>query len=425
MPSSQEIQAVLSRTRTYLTETLLPFWIEKSPDPEYGGFLTYFDRHGKPTGETTKTFLMQIRMLYTMASAHRAGYGDGKCAERAEMGARFIAQHYWDEINEGWVWIADREGETTHADKIGYGQCFAVYAFSEYGLATGDTLGRDTAIKTHRAIGQHMADSQRGGYFEIMRPDWTPAPPGKQGGDRKSMDVHMHMMEALTTLYELTALPDHRQLLLETIDLIVSRMLHPEYGTGYIQFSLDFEPLSAILFDVEWGRDAEPEDGQAQPLDMTSPGHNVEFAWLLLHAADVLGIPRAEYAVVVRPLYDHCITYGMDPEYGGVYADVPMTRGPTRTEKQFWQQAEVLIGMLDAYALFGEDMYWAAFKNVYDFIFSKLVNMEAGGEWFERVDRQGSPIDDALGHAWKISYHTVRSMIQVVKRLELLLGRCV
>jgi hypothetical protein len=38
------------------------------------------------------------------------------------------------------------------------------------------------------------------------------------------------------------------------------------------------------------------------------------------------------------------------------------------------------------------------------------------------VDREGRPIDAALGHAWKISYHTVRSMIQVERRLRALAG---
>jgi mannobiose 2-epimerase len=78
--------------------------------------------------------------------------------------------------------------------------------------------------------------------------------------------------------------------------------------------------------------------------------------------------------------------------------------------------------MLDAYLLFRDEKYWEAFRNVYDFVFAKFVNMPAGGEWYERVDRVGRPIDDALGHAWKISYHTVRSMIQTVKRLKLIAG---
>ena len=51
---------------------------------------------------------------------------------------------------------------------------------------------------------------------------------------------------------------------------------------------------------------------------------------------------------------------------------------------------------------------------------AKFVNMDGGGEWYERLDREGNPIDAALGHEWKISYHTVRSMIQTVRRLKAL-----
>ena len=418
MPTRDEITDVLARTERYLTETLLPFWIERAPDPAYGGFLTYFDRHGRPTGETTKTFLMQIRMLYTLSSAYRAGYGAGRCADLARMGADFIREHYWDREHEGWIWVADREGRPTVTDKIGYGQCFALYAFSEYYLATGDARGREAAERTYAAICKHMADTRHGGYFEIMQPDWQPARPGRYGGDRKSMDVHMHMMEALTTLYEMTGSPTHRRRLLEVIDLLCAKMVRPDSGTGYIQFSLDFRPLPAILFAVEWGRDAEPEDGQQRPLDYTSYGHNVEFAWLLLHAADVLGLERGTYAGIVRRIFDHCVAWGIDREYGGVFVEGPHAAPPTLTEKQFWQQAEVLVGMLDAYLLFGDEVYWRAFRNVYDFVFAHFVNLDAGGEWYERVDRAGRPVDDALGHAWKISYHTVRSMVQVVERLR-------
>jgi len=420
MPPRAEILSILQRTETYLSDTLLPFWIGRSPDPEFGGFLTYFDRHGQPTGETTKTFLMQIRMLYTMSSAHRFGYGHGRCAELATQGAHFIADHYWDLRHDGWFWIADRTGNPTVLDKVGYGQCFAIYAFSEYFLATGDPLGQEMALRSYDAVCRHMADTRHGGYLELLERDWTPKPPGAFGGDRKSLDVHMHMMEALTSLYEMTHSPTHRRRLQEVIDLILARMLHPQNGLGYIHFTYDFTPLPRIIFATEWGRDARPTEGQAAPLDQTSPGHNVEFAWLLLHATDILGLPRATYSDVLRRLCDHCIEFGIDHEYGGVYADVPMNRPTTLTDKQFWQQAEVLIGMLDAYALLQDEKYWQAFRNVYDFVFDRLVVLEAGGEWYERVDRFGRPVDDALGHAWKISYHTVRSMVQSIRRLRTL-----
>ncbi len=423
MPGQDQITEIARHLQSYLTEYLLPFWIGRSVDSNVGGFLTYFDREGRPTGETTKTFLMQIRMLYTMASAHRAGYGGGDCAELAAMGAEFIIGHYWDDANEGWNWIADRSGNPTNRSKIGYGQCFAMYAFSETYMATGDVQSREAAERTYAAVCKHMADTRYGGFFEIMQPDWQPERPGKYGGDRKSLDVHMHMMEALTNLYEMTASATHRRRLLEVIDLIITKMLRPESGTGYVQFSLDYEPLPAILFDVEWGRDAKPEDGVARPLEFTSYGHNVEFAWLLLHAADILGQTRDTYADVVRKIFDHTVAYGIDREYGGVYVEGPWDGPTTVTEKQFWQQAELLVGMLDAVAMFGDQKYWEAFENTCDFVFDKCVNLEGGGEWYERLDRKGQTIDETLGHAWKISYHTVRSVIQSVKRLESLIDQ--
>ena len=264
-----------------------------------------------------------------------------------------------------------------------------------------------------------MIDFQHGGFIELFHRDWTPLTGDTSGGNRKSLDVHMHMMEAFTTLYEMTGAVSHRRHLVEIIDLILAKMLHPKNRLGIAQFTYDFTPLPAINFDTTWGRDADPEEGHtAKPLDQTSPGHNVEFAWLLLHAADVLNIPRSKYAHVLRTMCDQCVAFGIDHEYGGVYADVPMDHPTQLTEKQFWQQAEALIAMLDAYILLGDPKYWKAFMNVLDFLFEKFIAMDAGGEWYERLDREGNILDGDLGHSWKISYHTVRSMIQAVQRLK-------
>ena len=158
MIPKQECQKIIQQTESYLTDMLLPFWMERSPDPEYGGFLPHFDSTGKPTGETTKSFLSQIRLLYTMSSAHRAGYGGGRCAELARMVAGFLLDHYWDPDWGGWAWIADRAGKITCWDKVGYGQCFSIYAFSEYFLATGDPRGRDAALRSYDAVARHMAE---------------------------------------------------------------------------------------------------------------------------------------------------------------------------------------------------------------------------------------------------------------------------
>ncbi len=50
-------------------------------------------------------------------------------------------------------------------------------------------------------------------------------------------------------------------------------------------------------------------------------------------------------------------------------------------------------------------------------MFAKGINWAGGGEWYALLDREGEPLWDYQGHAWKICYHTVRAMVEVVERL--------
>jgi len=414
-----EIARRLDCIDVYLKTRLLPFWIENSVDEEYGGFLTYFDRDGERTGETTKTLLCQERMVFTMASAHRAGLGEGRCLEIAQQGFEFMVETYWDTEYGGWFWVADREGNVTDDSKIMYGQNFGIYAPSELAMAGGGDLARDYALRTFEAIQCGATDTLHGGYYEMLTRDWTPKPGGAYGGDRKSLDIHMHMMEALTNLYEMTGSALHERKLRDVIAILLDRMLDPDTGCGIAQFALDFTPLRAIMFRNVWGSDRDNE-GEPRPLNNTSFGHNVELAWLLKHTADTLNDPLDLYLEPMRKLYDHCVAYGIDPEHGGVYVEGP-TDGPARDlQKEFWQQAEVLVGMLDACLLFGDRKYWDAFAGTMDFVWDHMINHEVG-EWYALCGRDGTVLWDYLGHAWKISYHTVRSMIQSCKRLRMLL----
>ena len=70
-------------------------------------------------------------------------------------------------------------------DKVGYGHCFGIYAFSEYSLATGDPLGKEMALRSYDAVCRHMADTRYGGFLELLTRDWQPEPAGRYGGDRK------------------------------------------------------------------------------------------------------------------------------------------------------------------------------------------------------------------------------------------------
>lgn len=403
------------RIERYLTGKLYPFWYDRVAAPG-GGFTTYFDRDGKPTGETDRTLIQQTRSIFMLSHAIRNGYGADRAPGLLAEGLDWFLSSFRDADHDGWFWIVDREGRPVSTDKIMYGQSFVIYAMSECALATGDARARAAAERTFELVQTYAADTRHGGYREMFLRDWRPRPAGAYGGDRKSFDVHMHLMEAFTALYELTGREIHRRKLAEVIDVLWNRMFHAGTWTGIAQFGLDFTPLPAIMFRTVWGSDRDNE-GAPRPLDNTSYGHNIEFLWLFLHALEVLGESVDPYRDRLAKLAAHTLKHGIDPVHGGVYVEGPHD-GPARDlAKEFWQQAETLVGMLDAYLLLGDPAYRDAFCSTWDFVRKHLVHPELG-EWHALADRDGTVRWDYLGHAWKNNYHTTRSMVQVLKRLR-------
>jgi mannobiose 2-epimerase len=402
----------------HLEQELLPFWIDRCVDEQWGGYITHFDQNGVDSGDDEKSLIAQTRTVYTFASAHRAGYGDGNLAKIARHGVHFLINRMWDEEFGGFYWMVNRKGEVTNNQKILYGHSFAMYALSEYTLATGDPVGLQYAEKVFEIVQTHCTDTYLGGYFEMFWRDWRLKGAGAEGGDRKTLDVHMHLMEAFTQLYECSKKEVHRRKLEEVIEILLSKILHPEYKTGIPQFWRDWRVAPQIKFDIVWGWDRFTEDGLKKDAeDNTSYGHNVEFAWLLRRALDILETPYDNYIQVIEKQFNHALADGIDWEHGGVFVEGSHSGGVYDREKEFWQNAEMLIALLDACLLFGPEKYWPVYENVHRFVFDKMIHHEVG-EWWPLMTRDGKPIWTHMSHSWKVNYHTVRSMVQVIDRLK-------
>lgn len=441
-------QAALKEVQQHLHQELLPFWTSRGPDfgadsasksgVEGGaggggsagagsssgqrGFLTYFDQHGKATGEGDKSFLSQCRCIFTYAQVHRAGYGDGKYLKYAQDGFEWVLEHFWDDRHQGFYWITDRAGKPVNDNKIVYGHSFAIYSFAELFLAGGNPKALEWAVRVHDLLRVRAADTARGGFYEMFSRDWSLRPGGAYGGDRKTLDVHMHLMEAFANLYAASKDDRHQRTGREMIDLLLGKIYHPVHGTGISQFSFDWQPLRAIIFKTVWGIDRDVDDPVGRPLDNTSYGHNVEFAWLLNWALEELGVNRIPYLDALRKLYDHCRQYGIDWKLGGVFCEGPNEAPARERNKEFWQQAEALVGFLDACETFGPRDYWPAYWNVHRFAFDIGIN-HAVGEWWPLFDEHNKLLYTHMSHAWKVNYHTVRSMIEAEKRLKRLIAK--
>lgn len=409
------ISSYLEKTNHYLNQQLIPFWAARAVEPRFGGFQTNYDSNGKRTKVTEKSLLSQCRAIFTIAHAMRLGFHWPGGREALQQGIDFLFKHFRDPQYDGYYWIVEADGTPKDDNKIIYGHSFLIYGLAEYALLTGDEVAKREARRIFDLLQEKVADQEHGGYFEHFNRQFNLKKARGDFNSHKSLDVHMHLMEAFTTLYELTQAAAHKKALMEVIDLIFDKMVDPETRTGISMFTAEWQPIPNVELETVWGRDRFNEEGKG--VDITSYGHNIELAWLYLHAQDILGIPRKKSLDRVLPIYEHTYEKGVDWKYGGLYVEGKRRGAVTEPTKEFWQQAEGMVGFLDAYLLTGNKKYLDAFYNVHDFVFSKMINWDLG-EWLALLDEKGNVIWDYMGTSWKVFYHTVRGTCQVIRKLE-------
>lgn len=410
-----KIDHILKRTENYLEEKLLPFWASRITDPYYGGYQANLNREGERTDVTDKSMLCQARTLFSLSHASRMGFEWQGARPLLHQGIYFLENYFKDIENGGYYWMTRADGTVLDDHKVVYGHAFLIYAFSEYALLTGDRKAKDEACNLFEILNAKATDQLNGGYYQHFDRKFNLSV-HKKDGCMKSLDVHMHLMEAFTSLYELTENPRHEFALKQITDLIFKKMLDPQTQLAYSMFTSDWEPASTLKLSTVWGSDRF-DSNEEKPVEITSYGHNLELSWLYLHSLRVLKKDPKLGIEKVLPLVNHARDFGVDVDYGGIYVEGLMNGNATDLEKEFWQQAEALVGFLELYCLTNDQSYWDAFERVYHFVFEKMIHWDVG-EWFPLLSREGKVKWDYMGHHWKISYHTVRSIVQVVLRLR-------
>ena len=252
MTADERIYRMQAQIKAHLETGIIPFWLERAVDREFGGFITNIDGEGVVQDTPEKYLNSQCRQIWWFSRLHRQRPEIPSCAELASGGVDFLIRFFWDARHGGWFWKTGRDGSRLDDGKVVYGQSFAIYALSEYYLATGNRIGLEYASRSFDLLQKHCADTQYGGYYENLEPDWQPATGGFHAGDRKGLDTHMHLMEAFTVLYQASGEPIHRRKLMEIVDLIVEKMIDREHGCGRNQFDLAFKPIPAIAIRRTW-----------------------------------------------------------------------------------------------------------------------------------------------------------------------------
>lgn len=381
-----------------LKETILGFWMKHAIDEKNGGFVGAIAHDMTVAGDADKGLVLNARILWTFASAYRV-YKDEAYLRMAARAYEELDRKFRDRTNGGLYWMIDASGKPVQDKKQVYGQAFAIYALSEYYRAAGFGPALVWAKELYLLLEKHAYDPAHRGYIEALAADWTQTGDlslsGKDLNERKSMNTHLHVLEAYTNLYRVWQPEGLRMKLADLIDIHLDKIVDAS--------SHHF----LLFFDDEWVSKSEH----------VSYGHDIEGSWLLCEAADVLG-DEARIARVRKEalaMADATIAEGIDAD-GGVFNEAD-GHGHLDDSKDWWPQAEAMVGFLNAYQLTGDEAYIEAARNSWTFIKSFIRDAE-NGEWHWQVTREGVPVTThPKVDPWKCPYHNGRACLEGLERL--------
>ena len=419
-------KALAGQVRKELVENILPFWMEKICTPS-GGFLGRISGDGQPDATAPVGGIMTARVLWTFASAYRVLQAEGSC--RAEMlqgymdmalrAKRLIIDRFYDKEYGGTFWSLDADLSPADTKKQIYAIAFAIYGLAELHRACGDSEALEYAVKLFHSIEDHSFDSVQDGYFEAFTRDWKPIEDmrlsDKDANESKTMNTHLHVLEAYTCLFRVWKDP-----LLEARlrGLILVFEKHILGADGHLK----------LFFDDSWNCG----------YDIVSYGHDIEASWLLHEAALVLGeadvLARVEALV---PKIVKAASEGFTPEGGMIYeksgggvhegcdeeCSEECCEGPDGTgaevdaDRHWWVQAESVVGYFNLWEHFGQPDGLENAIMCWEFIKNNIIDKD-GGEWFWSLRADGSVNreDDKAGF-WKCPYHNGRMCMEIIERI--------
>ena len=388
-------RALAAQLKKELTDNILPYWMENIRRPE-DGFYGRIDGCENLDPEAPVGNIMSARILWTYASAYRL-LGNKEYLEMATAAKDLLIGNFYDPEYGGTYWSLNPDGSPLDTKKQIYAIAFTIYGLAELNRATGDAKALEYAIKLFNAIEDHSYDPVRGGYFEAFTRTWDPIEDmrlsDKDANESKTMNTHLHVLEAYTCLYRVWG----NSLLKERLKGLIQVFEEHIIGNdGHLR----------LFFNDEWECRSET----------ISYGHDIEASWLLHEAALVLGdtdvLARIEKQV---PRIASAAGEGLTPEGGMIY-EKEGAEGPVDGDRHWWVQAESVVGFFNLWDHFGSS---ASMENAlmnWEFIKAHIIDHE-NGEWFWSVRADGSinREDDKAGF-WKCPYHNGRMCMEIIER---------
>ncbi len=375
--------------RSELLDNVVPFWLSKSQDNEFGGYFTCLDRQGN-VFDTDKFTWLQGRQVWLFSMLYNNVEKRQEWLDCAIQGAEFLKKHGHDG-NYNWYFSLTREGKPLVEPYNIFSYTFVAMGFGQLSLATGNQEYAEIAKRTFDII-LRKQDNPKG--------RWNKAHPGTR--NLKSFDLPMIMSNLTLEIEHLLDNEIVEQTMEECIHEVMEVFLRPELG-------------GIVVEHVNWdGTLSDTFDGR-----LVNPGHGIEAMWFIMDLGVRLQRPGLIEKAVETTL--KTIEYSWDKKHGGIFYFMDRKGCPLQQlewdQKLWWVHVETLISLLKGYQLTGSEPCLQWFQKVHEYTWNHFKDPEYP-EWWGYLNRQGEVLLDLKGGKWKGCFHVPRGLYQCWKTLE-------
>jgi mannobiose 2-epimerase len=390
-----------------LNDRLIPYWLPDCLDEDAGGYHTELQWNQERRASHPKHIISQSRTAWFFARLARSGaLVEGLAHWRTDAlaaaghGVDFLRDRLWDHEADGFYWEVSHDGtEAVDPAKRSYAQGFGLYAAAEYAWVSGSSDALNLARRAERVLEDRFHDPRYGGYRREFNRTWDGPNPNRRWPPEvvKSLNDHLHVLEALAVFAVVQPDPRVTIRLQEMVLLFSSAGLRRDFGTLSDAHAANWSPLFA-----EGHQDC-------------SYGHNAEGAWLLCEACAAAGLPVEMVLEGARDLIDHLLQWGWDQKRGGVYEGGPWSGPAFDREKVYWVQAETLVAALLFFRRTGDPRYAELYLRLLRWIEER--QLRADGEWHVRLRQDGGTVVRDL-REWRSPYHHGRALLMCLELLR-------
>ena len=376
---------------------ILDYWLKNTIDKENGGFIGEINHQNVINNNSEKGAVLNARILWSFSAA----YGVVKNPEylkTAKRAFQYIKDYFFDNEFGGIFWSLQADGKPKDTKNQIYAIAFVIYGLSEFYKIFKNEDALELAQSLFYKIELYSKDYKNKGYLEAFTRDWQEIEDlrlsEKDANEKKTMNTHLHIVEAYANLYLIWPNPKLKDSIKEILEVIALYFIN-KY-TWHLK----------LFFDENW----------KEKEDVISYGHDIEAAWLLQWCAEAI-----EDEVLIKNYQKYAVAFadatkeGLDAD-GGLWYEYEPKEQKLIAEKHWWPQAELWIGMINAWQLSKNEEFLEITEKNFEFV-EKYIIDHKNGEWIWGVYADYSPILKDKAGFWKCPYHNSRACIELIKRL--------